>query len=250
MAGIGLCLIKCRKHLPTDFYQPKLEQIVEEIIHRQKRNGSWELTRSDKGKGIAIGVSQGVAGILCFLVAYCQSNNNQQALSALQQGLLWLSRQSKTQKGIYKWATSTRSKSFDNVSCALGNPGVALTFIKAYTLLNESIYKSIAESTLYQLPREPLPDDYMQMSGLSGLGEVYLEADRSFHSVEWGERLNWITQTFVDTFRVSEENCGFWQTDTNNGLSIDLLTGVPGVLHFFLRIRHGHNVGHILFGTE
>ncbi len=116
--------------------------------------------------------------------------------------------------------------------------GIILTYIKAYEVLQEDIYRQIAEKALRNYPAYIISNTFTQDVGLTNLGEVYLEAWRVFKSEEWMERARWIANIFVHTaFRNGKGGC-YWQLDQVNPPTADLITGTCGIIHFLMSIEH------------
>ncbi|GGB23751.1 lanthionine synthetase LanC family protein [Puia dinghuensis] len=246
VSGQGLSLLHCATYLRHEFHKPLLQEYLAMVIQAQQSDGSWPNYRSGKKKDNAIGFAHGTAGILCFLIAYANYHKDPQVIECICKGLAWLHRQSKVKSGSYYWATSTKSKS-ENAFCSdIGLPGVALTFIKAYSLLNEPLYKKIAENALASLPDSPTHLDYTQANGLSGLGEVYLEASRVLGGDIWQYRLNQLANLFIHTFWEHENRQGYWSVNIFPDFEPELMTGTCGIIHFLMRCDMPDKIGHLL----
>jgi hypothetical protein len=119
--------------------------------------------------------------------------------------------------------------------------------LKAYEVLNDNVYKEIAETALFKYPRCVVNPNFTQQNGLAGLGEVYLEAWRTLKNEEWKIRADWIANVFLHSFIEDKENqSGFWQMEENNPSTADLLTGVSGILHFLSRCVYPSKIGYRL----
>jgi serine/threonine protein kinase len=252
IAGQGLSILRCYRSLDPGFASIRLQSIVNNVLLAQQKDGSWNNFRNTKRKSDnIIGLAKGTAGIICFLIAYARNNQNQQVITSIQRGLEWLIKKAQKAKGRYIWNLSTRSTSIDEISCAKGIPGIALTFIRAYQFLNDPKYKLIAENALYRLPNQPVTVDFTQMHGLSGLGEVYLEAAHILGSADWQERANWIAGIFHHTMLGSEKTPGYWAMNVYTDLESNLMKGCSGIIHFLLRSQATPFVAdHPLIGTS
>lgn len=252
IAGQGMALLRCHNNLEPKFFYSHLEEITNELLISQQNDGSWNNFRKNNRKDDnAIGLANGAAGIICFLLACLYHYKNEQILASIQKGLRWLLKKAEKKNGRYIWPISTKSKSSDDTSCTIGIPGIALTFIKAYQLLQDPIYKTVAENALYRLPKQPITRDFTQMNGLSGLGEVYLEAYYTFKSDNWLERSNWIASLFTHTLLPSGKTSGYWSMDATPDYEGSLMIGCSGIIHFLMRTRMTNTIiDHPLINNE
>jgi len=248
IAGIGTALLGCHQNLDPTFFNSQLEEITNNILLRQQKNGYWENFRiNNRKKDNLIGFANGTAGILCFLLASLQYHRNEQSIASIEKGLRWLIKIAEKRNGNYLWPISTKSKTIDNISYAIGLPGIALAFIKAFQFFNASAYKTVAENILYPLVKYPIDKDFTQLNGLSGLGEIYLEAHHTFKSEHWRERANYIAQLFSRTCLLSGKTSVYWSIDATTEYDSSLMTGCSGIIHFLIRMQmKNSNVNHPL----
>lgn len=236
IAGQGLSLLQCKNAIPKDYWEPILEKYVQQLLTQQQKDGSWNICRSKrKPNDILLGLSNGIAGLLLFLIEYDKAFPNEDVSFAIRQGLGFLIKNIHRKGQDHYWNTTTKSKSIEKCGCNIGIPGIALVFIKAYEHYKDPFYKKIVEKTLYALPLHPVYNDFTQASGLSGLGEVYLEAKRVFAGDEWQERADWIARLFFHTFQRNTKGAGFWSVNANPDPEPDLMTGNCGIIHFLMR---------------
>lgn len=247
VAGQGVSLLHCRNILSASYWQPLLDKYVQDILSEQEKDGSWNLFRSKRKRNDKIlGLAHGITGLLYFLVEYDGAYKNEKVSNVTKKGLNWLIRNFHKKRGDYFWNTTTKSKSIDKWECNIGIPGIALVFIKAYECYNNPLYKKIAEDALYALPGRPVYNDFTHAYGLSGLGEVYLEAKRVFKTNEWQTRADWIANLFRLTFQRDVNAAGFWSVNTNPDPEPDLLTGYSGIIHFLMRYLDEDRLPYIL----
>ncbi|WP_431211748.1 protein kinase domain-containing protein [Puia sp. P3] len=188
ISGQGLSLLNCRFNLEQAFLDSQLSRIVSTLLARQQKDGSWNIPRETGRKNdYYVGVSHGVAGILCFLIAYSEYKNDEQVSKSIRQGLGWLIKHAKKTNRHFEWPISTKGNNIENTSAAVGTPGVALTFIRAYRLLRDPLYRSIAENALLGLPAQPISADYSQLHGLAGLG-AYMSKPPELSNPKNGKR--------------------------------------------------------------
>lgn len=247
VTGQALALINCIPYLAPAFYKPLLQQYIGILIEAQQSDGSWPNYRnSQKRKDNSIGLAFGTAGVVCLLIEYVNYSKDSALIPRIQRGLDWLYKSSKIKNGSYYWTTSTKSISENNFSSDLGLVGIALTFIKAYALLKEQHYKMVAENALRSLPDNTTHFDYRQSYGLSGLGEVYIEASRVLGREPWQHRLDHLANIFIHTF-MKDTRYGHWSVTAFPNFEPDLMTGTCGIIHFLMRYQMPEKIGHVLF---
>jgi hypothetical protein len=103
-------------------------------------------------------------------------------------------------------------------------------------------HAKIANKSLLVHPRDIRYSNLSQCLGLSGLGEIYLEAARVLCNKEWHDRAKQIANTLIHL-----------QLDTNGGYcslvedqflpTADLMVGFGGVAHFFLKLLFPTKIG-------
>ena len=120
-----------------------------------------------------------------------------------------------------------------------GTSGIALAFIKAYICsdnpANKQTYKQYATGALLNHPKQVIENNLSQSLGLSGLGEIYLEAYRVFQEKEWLERAGWIAQVIMHMKKVHPQHGPFWLVQHERQPTADFMGGNSGVVHFLLR---------------
>lgn len=229
VAGQGLVLL----YTPIPGKEQKLRSIVDEILEQQRTDGSWYfLHEGNSHKEKIAGFSYGISGVIFFLFEYYQQYKDIRALSGAEKGLQYLIKKAKHVKA--------------NASFSMGIYGIALAFIKAFEITHHSQYRSIAEQLLrYQSPKT-IDINYTQSYGLSGIGEVYLEAYKIFKEPEWKERADWIAGVFVHT-AIHHGNAAYWLIDNPLHPHADLMIGNSGIIHYLLRYLNPDKIGFIIF---
>jgi hypothetical protein len=74
-----------------------------------------------------------------------------------------------------------------------------------------------------------------QCHGLSGLGEIYLEAGRVLGDRQWTERAEVIAKILCRLGRETDRGSVSWLVENADVATADLMVGSSGVIHFFLR---------------
>lgn len=124
-----------------------------------------------------------------------------------------------------------------------GLGGIALTFIKAYEVLQDPACKQFAEAILNAFPARYLMNNLTTSVGITGIGEVYLEAHRVFQDDTWRKRATFIAKAL--TYMALDNYAGgkFWLTDNPRVTTADLMVGNAGIIHFLLRYLHPGKFG-------
>jgi len=246
IAGQGIALLNCISNLPIEFCQLNFTNYIDTLLYTQRTDGSWHIYRnSGRSKDNMIGLSYGTAGILFFLSKYYQNFPESRLVLPIEKGMSWLAKNLHKEEDRYCWTISTKSKSDNSIDSSLGTPGIALVFIKAYEILHNQEYKTIAEKVLKSMPAQPINSDYTQAFGLSGLGELYMEAYIAFKTEEWHDRSKWLINLFSRTFLEDKRGKGYWSVNIYPDLEGDLMTGISGIMHFLMRYQMKDKIGYI-----
>ena len=236
IAGQGIALLHCSPWMEPSKVQELIASYISEIISTQNKAGFWQTYLENENKrNNPLDISTGVAGILLFLLAYLQ-HCNRSVETLAQKALRWLIKKAFTKEGYYKPEISSQEKL-----------GITLCLIRAYSIFENPKYKELAESNLQAFPLRPVISDFSLDSGLSGLGEVYLEAFVIFNNTKWMERATSIAELFVQTFNQSNQDAGYWITNESDFVTADLFVGYSGILHFLIRYLSPNTFTHPLW---
>ena len=235
IAGAGLALLHITPWMERQLANELLQGCITGVLNRQNKDGSWDLFTSRKRDGILTGMDAGVAGIVWFLLACLQQQEDHRIKMAATKGLSWLIRHARKNKHAYYWSLSSKSSKEEKWACNHGIPGISLVFIKAYELFKEPIYRELAENSLLNHSAYPILYNFTQTGGMAGLGEIYLEAHRVFNTIEWRKRADWIALALMHCFNEVGGQMGYWLPDQTSIVTADLFTGTSGILHFLIR---------------
>ncbi|WP_315816511.1 lanthionine synthetase LanC family protein [Paraflavitalea speifideaquila] len=141
----------------------------------------------------------------------------------------------------YLWRSS-RDKEL-NYGWTDGSSGIALTFIKAYECTGMVAYKQFAIGALRSIPPAITDTNLSQWQGLSGLGEVYLEAWRVLREQEWLNRAGWIVQVIMQLKKKHPKYGNFWLVEHERQPVANFMIGNSGVMHFLLRYCYPQEIG-------
>lgn len=232
MAGLGLVLLSYKASLRTDEYDHDISLIAETLQKLQETDGSWlQKEDYDSERFKITGFGYGIAGITFFLMEYYRVSNGKTLKESITKGLKWLLSQRKLSDGHFLWWTNSVNQTIDpwlENGCA----GIALTFIRAYDLFNENVYKEAAESSLLSNPKFIASNFFTIADGLAGLGITYLEAFRVFGGKEWIARANHITELLLHTALVIDNHTPEWPGNEDQISSNDFMRGNSGISHY------------------
>jgi serine/threonine protein kinase len=233
VAGQGLAVLRLLLHFPGEKKATKLlQQYVDKLLSSQQKDGNWSTDGNEKVS--RVGFSTGVTGILFFLLEYHFSfPGDYRVLDAIQRGLHWLRDPAKT-VGNYKWLLRNKYKMI-NIGIEGDIAGIALCFINAFKMTKDSSYKIVAEDMLRNIPHHLVNNELSMANGLSGLGEVYLQARNILKNEEWSERADWIANLLLRTSYLEKQDKRYWVVSNPIPASADLMTGTGGILHFLSR---------------
>jgi serine/threonine protein kinase len=237
LPGQGIALLNSSRHLDSRFIKDTLKGYIKDILARQLHDGSWNTINNKLSHqaGTFTGMDYGVAGIVWFLLCYFRWYPDKDVESAAKRALHWFSKICHKKSGRCAWPVSLGSKIRDPWQFSTGAPGIAHTFVRAYEIWGDPLYKMLAEGALSGLPSAPCRMDWSLSSGLAGLGEVYLEAAKAFNSNEWQKRSDWVAGLFLSSDICSDNLMVTWMPGYNTSATADLFTGNGGILHFCMR---------------
>lgn len=237
--GIGIARLNCQMYLPNSAKE-QIEREVETLLKSQQANGSW-IKNDGKGNLKATrGVSNGVAGILLFLIKYSGQNKDNRAVKAIERGLSWLMKKSIRKSDALTW-TSSSGKELD-YGLQEGNAGIALVFLRAYQFLGDKNYSNYAQRALLTYNENLIHDDLSNNSGITGLGEVYLEAASILKDSQYYDRANHIVQVLLHLRKENNKHGTYWITGSEKKATPCFSIGNSGILHFLTRYCHTENI--------
>jgi serine/threonine protein kinase len=249
LAGQGIALLHTAKLIDSPFTQQLIHQKVEQLLLMQQKDGSW-LTKMGtiEKQGTHTGLSYGMAGIIWFLLSYTQQyKNDLEVTASVIRGLNWLISQSYKKHGHTRWHTHTSTKA-SSPDIQNGCLGIVISLIKAYEVLGNPEFRFLAEDCLRGYSFKPVSGDITQATGLSGIGELYIEAGTTFNSREWLDRADSIMDFILHHFRQQNNGSCFWMTDSSTPFqTAGLMEGSSGIIQFLLRKYDSKSLGNPLF---
>ncbi|WP_217602350.1 lanthionine synthetase LanC family protein [Chitinophaga sp. GbtcB8] len=239
-AGQGLALLHCLHLLPEPFGMEQLQQHCMLLLQQQQKNGAWVVPLNDGKGGYATitGLAQGIAGITYFLLMAAARLKDENITHAAVKALAWLQQQAHVHKQTYSWPVNSINKQA-HLWEHIGIAGITLTFIKAYELIKDPVYKTIATGALANYSPFVLDRNLSHAWGITGLGELYLEAGRVFKEDEWNKKAVRIAGALTHLRKQQDTTSCYWITDAIDIIpTADLMTGCSGVIYFLARILH------------
>jgi serine/threonine protein kinase len=230
----------------------RLKEQVHHLLEKQDKSGAWIRERIHSGpeNRITKGFAYGVAGIVYFLLEYAKYCNDKESILAAKGGLQWLMKNSISRNGFIEW-NSFQGDKIAPWWCD-GGPGIALAFIKAYEVLEDPLYKKFATQALNCHEKHLIASNLSQYNGLSGLGEIYLEAYQLLKDEEWRERAGWIAQIIMKQRKHHMRYGQYWLVENEKEPVPGFMLGNTGILHFLLRYCYNDKIGSPMmpsFGT-
>jgi serine/threonine protein kinase len=238
-AGQGVAVLYCADRLQDASLLHLVHRCAEYLINTQKPNGSWEVPPGVNYMSgqILTGFAHGVAGIVYFLCEYAKRFSNHQAEQAWQIGTEWLFEQAiltPDEQALVWYHSDVRPETWK--WWCHGSPGIALTFLRLYELTQNEAYAEIATHALQVHPVDIRYRNLSQCHGLSGLGDIYLEAARVLGDQQWLERANAIAHTLLHLRRETSTGSVTWLVENFHQPTADLMVGASGIVHFLLRL--------------
>jgi lantibiotic modifying enzyme len=190
------------------------------------------------------GFAHGVAGIVFFLLEYGHRFADKTSIAAAERGLDWLIQQgipscdeseSATQLHGLRWRYSDRHEAVWNWWCH-GAPGIALTFIQAYRWTRCPRAGSVARRALAEIDPNFRGANLSTCHGLSGLGEILLEAARLLHDPLYREKALLLADTIVHLGHRCRDGAMLWLAEDPIAPTADLMVGMGGIAHFLARL--------------
>ena len=242
IAGQGVVILQCANHINEELHKDLLNKIIGHLLSVQQKDGSW-LNSVNKGQKRAnlLDFNHTDSGIIWFLLEYLDRYPNQDIQNAIDKALIRVLSNTENMTHFFAQVASRSSYEIGD-----GGKGFILILIKTFQIFQKASYKKLAEKALLTYPRCVVNTNFNQLNGLVGLGELYLEAWKTFEDEEWKIRAHWIAQLFLHTFNRTRDDSGYWAMEENNPPTADFLTGISGVIHFLGRCHHPDKIGYRL----
>jgi serine/threonine protein kinase len=237
-AGQGVAAIYCADRLQDVSLLGLSHRCANYLIESQKPDGSWEMPPGVDGMSgeTLTGFAHGVGGIVYFLSEYAQRVGSVEASRSWEAGAAWLIDQAISGEDgqALEWHYSNAHRDRWKWWCH-GSPGIALTFLRLYEHTKNGVYAEVAMKALRAHPSDIRYPNLSECHGLSGLGEIYLEAGRVLGDRQWTERADVIAKILCHLGRETDRGSVSWLVENADVATADLMVGSGGPIHFLLR---------------
>jgi lantibiotic modifying enzyme len=234
-AGQGLAMIQLMRSRQQQMGKMTLQKYATEMLSSQQKDGSWTMITDHKGTQEKVfNFGYGIAGIVYFLLEYHLYAKDEAALASAVQGLNFLASKAHKRRDSTAWTVSDKNKSEGKWWCD-GTPGIALAFLKGYQVTHDSKFLEIGEKALRYHPKEIINKNLSQCHGITGLGELYLEAGATAENEKWQERSQWVAHMLIHMRNASNRSTKYWLTENIEFPTSDLMVGEGGIIHFLMR---------------
>lgn len=247
VAGQGVANLISRPLISQDGLQKRLHNYADLIISKQEQDGSWtnghyiQRVTGRKLNRVAKGFVNGMAGIIYFLLEYGHLYKHQSSIEAAERGLRWLITKAQHRNNFVSWL-SLKNKDL-NYDLSNGTAGIALSFLKADSHTGKLPYQQYAQAALSEIPETLTDSTISQRFGLTGLGEVYIEAYKVCKDDIWMRRAESIAQTVMHLKKKHVKYGEYWLTENERLPVANFMLGNSGVLHFLLRCCYPYRLG-------
>jgi hypothetical protein len=237
-AGQGIAALICGQMLEDA--DSLAEHCAQYLVAAQETNGAWRTPEGVDGMSgqVLSGFAHGTAGIVYFLAAYCSRSKTDRLEQAWRRGAEWLLKRANIANGgsALEWAYSDVIEDRWKWWCH-GSPGIALTFLRLFEETGEEDFATAAVKALNIHASDVRSSNLSQCHGLSGLGEIYLEAARVLDDPSWRARAEHIVSILVAMANHHPNGNLSWLVEDPYISTADLMVGSGGVLHFLARFH-------------
>ncbi len=239
-AGQGIAAMHCARLLQNESIGQHAHKCAEYLLKTQNPNGSWVMPDGVEGmSGDSLtGFAHGVAGVAYFLSSYSLTYGSEASREACFSAAKWLTSVARSEKetNALRWTVSSKRTEEWGWWCH-GGPGIALAFLHMYCHTGIDEFASIAKRALRCHAKIVLHNNLSQCHGLSGLGEIYLDAFRILDDEEWLERAQSVAHTIITLGRSGRSGGLTWTVEDPTVFTADMMVGSGGILHFLLRVH-------------
>lgn len=238
-AGQGIAALCCADILDEPDLAAAAHRCAAFLIASQEDDGGWTTPPGVEGlSGSRLtGFAHGAAGIIYFLCEYSARSGSAEARNAALNGASWLRARARTSQtgDSLEWTTREGEEDVWRWWCH-GAPGIALAWLKLFEHYRTPEHLSLAIRSLRSHPIEARYSNLSLCHGLSGLGEIYLEANRLLREDEWLLRAERIANVLLQLARPTDNGVA-WLVEDAFAPTGDLMVGCAGIAHFLLRLR-------------
>jgi serine/threonine protein kinase len=237
LAGLGIAIMKVSRLLNFPAIETDLRPVILQILNSQSKDGSWDINDLHKrDKTVTHGLLHGITGVAYFLLSYGYEYDHEPSKRAALKALGYLEKQLIYRADVFHIPPVSRTSNLDPWMES-GFSGIAYLFIRAYEYGGAESSKEIATKLLENHPVDITSNYIGQANGISGIGELYLEAWRVFKSDIWMKRAIGIGSLLAHTFCCTKVDGVYWLEGNDNSPSPGFMNGNAGILHFLARLN-------------
>jgi serine/threonine protein kinase len=244
-AGQGMAAIICSQLLGRPEFFGAAGRCAAFLLDSQSSDGSWVLPEGVRAMSGSVytGFAHGVAGIISFLASYARFADSDSARAAAERGGQWLLETARPGPlGLSLWWPLNPQTNEAWAWWCHGAPGISLAFVALFELTGKLKYAAAVRACLRGHPKDVRNPNMSQCHGLSGLGEILIEAHRVLREEEWLQRAQTLGQLLSNLVR-REPAGASWLVENPYQATPDLMIGTGGVIHFLARLQCGPDAG-------
>lgn len=237
-SGRGIGYLNFADQLNDEKWIFYAEEAANYLLESQEEDGYWIMPDGASGMTgeVYTGFAHGNAGIIYFLLELFSKTSDSNLHTAANKAFDWLiSKMIIDEKHkTVKWYVSDKSNDSWHSWCH-GAPGITLALLKHYEVTKDDSYLHIIDKILNTYSNEYSRNNLSTCCGLSGIGEVFIEAYKITKNIKWLQTSSNIAN---DLLALSEEhgsNSIMWSTVKPQSRTADLMVGQGGIIHFLLR---------------
>lgn len=238
-AGQGLAAMMCARSLGRDAPLAMAHRCARYLLDTQAQDGSWTMPDGVDGmSGETLpGFAHGVSGMAFFLLEYGVRFKHAACRAAATRGLAWVEQQILPDGGARgaHWRYSDRNEAVWHWWCH-GAPGIALAFLRAYRYSRDPAAALIARRALAGIDPEVRAVNLTVCHGLSGLGEIFLEAAETLGESAYRDKAATLAGTIVHLGNHCADGGVVWLSEDPTAATADLMVGMGGIAHFLARL--------------
>jgi len=241
-AGQGFAALLCAPELGAARALELSARCADWLIAAQDADGGWTMPDGVDGmSGTRLhGFAHGGAGVVCFLAQHAAASGDAAAAEAAARGFAWLAHGADVARDGHGRAAATWTNTEGEPErwswWCHGAPGIALAFLRLAELSGgdaAAVAWAQAAMRSWDVRRSP-SSNLSQCHGLSGLGEVCLEAERVL-GPGWRAGADHVAERLAALARVDGDLGATWLVEDPYVPTADLMVGCGGVALFLAR---------------
>lgn len=237
-AGQGFAAYMCADLLGKPDLADLAKRCADYLLAVQEDDGSWVLPKGVPAMEGAryTGFAHGVAGMVAFLAYHARRTGDGTSAEAAIRGGEWLLLEARSGRAAASlwWPLNTSTDEAWSWWCH-GGPGISLGLLALFELTQDETWSAAVRACLRAHPVHVRYANMSQCHGLSGLGDILLEAHRVLGEEEWLERASALGAALAGLAGASADGTS-WLVENPYRPTPDLMIGTSGVIHFLARL--------------